>query len=198
MSDPFENSAPREPALEKPGVWKTLLAVGAVLVVVAGGVFLYVATRPEPDFPDTAGVSVNGERGDEPVVGDCMRIDGNAVKATVTKVDCAAGAHNQVVASLQRQGEDCGSASGQEKTKYSRYRWSGKLGVCLAPVFEDGQCYRVTDLYGAYMPKAPCNELALKVRVFKDTADPAVCGPGVPEGLVYPEIRTTYCMAAYR
>lgn len=178
-------------SVDKPGVAKTLLAVLAVLAVVAGVVFLYVATRPEPDFPDAAApTSSSAKPGKEPAVGDCMRVTGAMLDAKVTKVDCTAE-HSHVVASLQRNGEDCGTDL--TRAQYARYRYSWKLGVCLVPVFVDGQCYRF-QIMQTEIPKAECAKDNLRVKVLKDTVKDTDCGEG-EQALVYPEIRTTYCFS---
>ena len=203
MSDPFERFAPQEHALapERPstGVLRTLLVVGVVLIFIVGLAVYYVTTLPEPDHTaDTRPVPLSVSRApdpNEPVVGACARLTGPVLEAEYSAVDCAAGTHNYVVGSLQRKGEDCGSASGTNKDQYARYRWSGALGLCLVPVFADGQCYQI-GLFQAEIPKSECTGVNARVQVLTNSLDKTACRPGTFESLAYPEVTTTYCFSA--
>ncbi|MEU7477669.1 hypothetical protein AB0A63_16890 [Lentzea sp. NPDC042327] len=201
MSDPFASFSPEEPDLaperRSARIARAALVAGAALVVVLGVAFYYVATKPAPETqaaptsttPWTPPQDVN-----EPRLGDCARVAGGMLDSTYTPVDCAAGAHNYVVGSLQRQGEDCGAASGSKKDNYARYRYSGRLGVCLVPVFADGRCYEFFTLK-TDLAAVECTGVGLRVRVLANTADGAACGTDVRQALVYPETRTTYCFS---
>ncbi|MEU7524380.1 hypothetical protein AB0A74_01445 [Saccharothrix sp. NPDC042600] len=203
MSDPFEKFAPQEPDLtpekRSSGILRTVLGVLAVLVVVTGFVLYYQATAPKADHAaDTRPASTPVSRApdpDEPAVGDCALLTGTALDVRYTRADCAAGTHNYVVGSQQRKGEDCGSATGTSKEQYARYRWTGALGLCLVPVFADGQCYRI-QMFQAEMPVGECARPNLRVRVLAGTVDRTACEDEALKVLVYPEIRTTYCFEA--
>ncbi len=198
-TDPFDKFSPQEPDVTRwrpPATAKWVLAITAtvfvVLAAVAGFVFYGLATAPEPGEgrveAATENLPTRTTGPDDPVVGECVRVEGKVI----TRVGgCAKGTHNHVVADVKRGGEDCGAAS--TKDQYVRYIYSGSIGLCLAPVYVDGQCYGTAPVSGnGDIPNLGCDRLgALRARVLTDTA--GACTPEERDRLVYPEIRTTYC-----
>lgn len=199
--DPFEKFSPQEPDQTRwrpPATAKWVLAITATVFValaaVAGFVFYGLATAPKPEGRaveaeiQSAPTRTNGP--DDPIAGECVRVEGNVL----TRVGgCAKGTHDHVIASVKRDGEDCGPPGVQDP--YVRYIYSGSIGLCLVPVYVDGQCYASAQVSGfGDIQKLGCDRLgAVRVRVLTDTADAAACTPAEREHLVYPEIRTTYC-----
>lgn len=200
-TDGFEKFAPAEPEPDRGTsvALKVAIAAVAAIAVVAGFVVYGFATAPEPQ-PAAAyepkPLPSRTAEPDDPRVGECVRVDKTNFDERLTRVGgCDKGTHTHVIAGLQRGGEDCGSASGQDRDQYLRHTHHWGLALCLVPAFEDGQCYdtsRISSEPG--LVKQPCGAGNKRVKSHRDRADKAACEGG-SVALVYPELKATYCFA---
>lgn len=162
------------------GVVGVILVVIIVRVVIGFGVGTAVTSAD--DAHNTA-------------VGECASVTGTQQNPNYNKVDCGSGKENYTVAVVLKSPSDECPSDGD----YDAYYEQGTLNnvkLCLAPVFKDGQCYKidqsVTDM--GY-PALSCSDpSAIQVKVVKDKADKSACD-NPAAAAAFPPLKLTYCFS---